>query len=55
MLCYQVLPPSADGYTLLEFWGPPIKQNSAKPLDSFLGIVHIWDHLECSDRKNKAT
>ena len=40
---------------LLEFGGPPIKQNSAGLIDRFLGIVHIWDHLECSNRKNKAT
>ena len=40
---------------LLEFCGPPIKQKVAGLTDRFLGIVHIWDHLECSNRKNKAT
>ena len=35
--------------------GPPIKQKVAGLIDRLLGIVHIWDHLECLYRKNKAT
>ena len=34
---------------LLRFGGPPIKQNWAKPIDSFLGIVHIWWNSKSSD------
>ena len=40
---------------LPEYWGPGSNHHWAKPLDRFLGKANIWDHLECSDRKNKAT
>ena len=40
---------------LLRFGGPPIKQNSAGLIDRFLGILAIWDHLECSNQKTNGT